>query len=165
MGSPILMLSACDHRLAETFASMGKLDARKSAEHFFQIMGSSDITEFSVSASEAQLLRYVLRLNSMKILPSIWQKNNLPQDENSPWLATFVSPLYDDCPMNKQTYKDDNFTLSSTREIKQDCCASCKRIAINLKRCGRCRTVVYCSVECQRSNWAQHKKVCAYVEK
>ncbi|KAJ7277651.1 hypothetical protein C8J57DRAFT_1307400 [Mycena rebaudengoi] len=32
----------------------------------------------------------------------------------------------------------------------------------NLKECARCRSAYYCSVECQRKNWQQHKPVCSY---
>ena len=30
----------------------------------------------------------------------------------------------------------------------------------NLLRCARCQAVRYCSVECQRADWKEHKKVC-----
>ena len=30
-----------------------------------------------------------------------------------------------------------------------------------LIRCARCQKVAYCSVECQRAKWGQHKKICA----
>lgn len=41
-------------------------------------------------------------------------------------------------------------------------CTGCKQHAENLMRCGRCRSIQaqYCSVDCQRSDWAAHKKVC-----
>ena len=29
-----------------------------------------------------------------------------------------------------------------------------------MKRCGRCKMVAYCSVQCQRANWNVHKKYC-----
>lgn len=29
-----------------------------------------------------------------------------------------------------------------------------------LRRCGACRTVMYCSVECSKSNWVHHKSAC-----
>ncbi|KAJ7119689.1 hypothetical protein C8R44DRAFT_788716 [Mycena epipterygia] len=32
----------------------------------------------------------------------------------------------------------------------------------NLKECGRCKCAAYCSVECQRKNWTQHKPICNY---
>jgi hypothetical protein len=31
----------------------------------------------------------------------------------------------------------------------------------NLRKCGRCRVVKYCSEECQRRDWKGHRKVCA----
>lgn len=31
------------------------------------------------------------------------------------------------------------------------------------KRCGRCKTVKYCSAECQRADWAEHKSECGLV--
>ena len=29
-----------------------------------------------------------------------------------------------------------------------------------LRRCGRCKMVAYCSVDCQRANWAEHRRCC-----
>jgi radical SAM protein with 4Fe4S-binding SPASM domain len=29
-----------------------------------------------------------------------------------------------------------------------------------LNKCGRCRAVAYCSVACQKDDWARHKAVC-----
>ncbi|PRW50838.1 ubiquitin carboxyl-terminal hydrolase 18-like [Chlorella sorokiniana] len=41
-------------------------------------------------------------------------------------------------------------------------CSGCGRRSGEVKRCGRCKTAVYCSVECQRSHWAAgHKHECA----
>lgn len=44
--------------------------------------------------------------------------------------------------------------------VAESCCATCKANSKNLKRCSRCCSVYYCSVECQRSHWPQHKSVC-----
>jgi hypothetical protein len=41
------------------------------------------------------------------------------------------------------------------------CAKSQAHVAARLKLCNRCRSVSYCSVECQRSDWSAHKKVCA----
>lgn len=38
-------------------------------------------------------------------------------------------------------------------------CNKCGKMN-NLKKCGRCNKVLYCSVDCQRSDWKQHKKTC-----
>ncbi|KAJ7092303.1 hypothetical protein B0H15DRAFT_833421 [Mycena belliarum] len=32
----------------------------------------------------------------------------------------------------------------------------------DLKQCGRCKNASYCSVECQRKNWKNHKALCEY---
>ncbi|KAJ7712549.1 hypothetical protein B0H14DRAFT_3018232 [Mycena olivaceomarginata] len=42
-------------------------------------------------------------------------------------------------------------------------CYSCRRAVDRalLKRCGRCRLVWYCSVQCQTKDWPTHKRVCA----
>jgi len=46
-------------------------------------------------------------------------------------------------------------------------CYTCKRtereLGIKLKRCGACRSVNYCSVECQIEDWNEHSKVCQQV--
>jgi len=39
-------------------------------------------------------------------------------------------------------------------------CAECNKESNDLKRCARCKSIVYCSPACQRSNWPQHKLSC-----
>ncbi len=174
-GSPILILSVVDNRLAETLAESKKLDKEQSLADFTRIfaqrLNASEnlLTTFMNSEEEVQLWRYVLRLNSTKMVPSAWQKKNLPLGENSPWLATFVVPLYNDSPVNKVGFeleKNNNAPVSIKTTARgkvneKGCCASCKKIPENLKRCSRCRAIDYCSVECQRAHWPQHKIVCS----
>jgi ankyrin repeat protein len=38
-------------------------------------------------------------------------------------------------------------------------CAMCDKLC-NVKKCGRCRRVLYCSRECQQRHWHQHKSAC-----
>ncbi|CAH0363735.1 unnamed protein product [Pelagomonas calceolata] len=51
------------------------------------------------------------------------------------------------------------------RERKADaasalrCCAACLRPGAT-RRCGRCGKASYCSKDCQRTDWARHKKTC-----
>lgn len=40
-------------------------------------------------------------------------------------------------------------------------CASCASNQ-NLKQCRRCKTVVYCSVTCQKAHWQTHKRSCHF---
>jgi hypothetical protein len=167
LGSPILLLSAIDHRLIEKLNSQGKVDLQKSLDDFTRIfdaprykknLDGNMLTIWTFTSEEEQLLRYVLRLNSTKILPSAWQKKNLPQGENSSWLATFVSPLYDDFPMDQESFIA--FQMEKEIEKVPTSCGACKKISENLKRCSRCRSIFYCSVECQRGHWTEHKNDC-----
>lgn len=38
------------------------------------------------------------------------------------------------------------------------------QITTNLKKCKDCRDVYYCSEECQRTDWEQHKAICRTVK-
>jgi hypothetical protein len=45
-------------------------------------------------------------------------------------------------------------------------CGFCKGrfLQDKMKKCGRCKSVYYCSADCQKSNWATHKPSCALPE-
>ncbi|EPS42385.1 hypothetical protein H072_3631 [Dactylellina haptotyla CBS 200.50] len=42
-------------------------------------------------------------------------------------------------------------------------CANCMTASEDLKHCARCKSVNYCSRDCQKANWKHHKKVCGKV--
>ena len=39
-------------------------------------------------------------------------------------------------------------------------CEECGKRGVNLRRCGRCKSVWYCGKECQRRNWELHRSSC-----
>jgi len=39
-------------------------------------------------------------------------------------------------------------------------CHFCSQLARKLLRCSRCRSVLYCSVDCQKKHWLSHRGVC-----
>ncbi|KAJ2996686.1 hypothetical protein NUW58_g716 [Xylaria curta] len=39
-------------------------------------------------------------------------------------------------------------------------CNSCKKASSELKRCAKCSTTLYCSRDCQKTDWKMHKKIC-----
>lgn len=64
--------------------------------------------------------------------------------------------------------------VSNAEEIKKakeqlgklDECAGCHKSAedagkTSLSRCGRCKNVAYCGIDCQKNDWKLHKKACA----
>jgi len=46
-------------------------------------------------------------------------------------------------------------------DVGDDCCLACGKSDGPLKRCSKCRSVRFCSVECQRRAWKAHKPDCA----
>ncbi|GAW13665.1 hypothetical protein ANO14919_030540 [Xylariales sp. No.14919] len=43
----------------------------------------------------------------------------------------------------------------------QGTCNSCKKASSELKRCAKCSTTLYCSRNCQKTDWKAHKKICS----
>ncbi len=43
---------------------------------------------------------------------------------------------------------------------QQSRCFSCKKETSNLKKCGKCKSVSYCSRACQKQDWSTHKQFC-----
>ena len=165
-GTPVLLVSAYDNEKAKILAKKGKWDNEHSAgEHFFSKFPDYQIREtvtiLTESAEGLQLWRYILRLNSARIVPTTWQKKNLLLDGKCPWLATFIAPLYKECRVHIPSPRDVTITSEAIAvEKPMDCCALCQKCSPNLKRCGRCQSIVYCNVECQRAHWPQHKTNC-----
>ena len=151
LGFPMLLMTANDHRIAQQFVDNGKLSQTKATEDFMRIFvegapPSGVCPIFVQSEEEEKLLRYVLRVNSAKLKSDDWPIENFPNGEDSPWLATFVSPLYVDvagtdaemedliATTQKFTPKDteDVETLEKATQLLEERCSKCKLIKENL---------------------------------
>ena len=137
-GAPIILLSALDQSQVVDHTPQNKLK---------EILCEGNLAKHTLvlPPEELRLFRSILRFNSTKIQPTAWQKKNLPQGGDSPWLATFIQPLYFDGLIPDP---DDVGT-----------CRHCSKEGAQ-RRCGRCHSAPYCSVECQRADWPLHKLMC-----
>ena len=146
-GAPILLLSVLDKSQVADQTPQGQDELKR-------ILCDGDVSKrFAViflHTEEVQLFRklwrYIFRFNSTKIQPTEWQKKNLPQGGDSPWLATFIQPLYFDGPIPNPD--------------AVGACGHCGKPDAQ-KKCGRCHSAPYCSVECQRAHWPTHKLSCS----
>jgi tetratricopeptide (TPR) repeat protein len=80
-----------------------------------------------------------------------------------------LSLLYSTCPKDTLEIKK-QYTMATISEriaaIPRECIecdASCGK-ANPKKKCSRCHLVYYCSAECQKKHWAQHKSECRSIE-
>ena len=157
-GTPLMIVTAVDLRQAERMMSRGNLDRNRFEEECERIFGHRDemLCFPFYTAGETRHFRYILRLNSTRIQPTEWQKENVPllEDPTSPWLATFIQPLYQDF------HKFHPLPRHSSSTDTGASCGKCRKKADNLKLCGRCMAVSYCCVECQRAAWPKHKPLC-----
>jgi len=60
--------------------------------------------------------------------------------------------------MNIPPYR--NTPVEAGEFTRLDQCSHCRKISDKMSRCGRCKKVCYCGVDCQRSAWPSHKLVC-----
>ena len=181
-GHPVLMLSAFDSSLAPKLILKKKSTIEEVVAEFKQIyldeanQEAKPIPCFLTSGSEtSQLLRFILRLNSTKISRDVKERGPIsfwPYGENSPWLATFLSPCYSDRPRSISDIWIELFGKQEPKCLREEkpteeiplqkfICASCQRVTTKAKRCGRCKLVHYCDVACQKKDWVIHKRVCS----
>ena len=132
LGTPLLVVSAIDNQLAEKLVFQRHRTHRENTDEVGLIFNKpidENFTILSGTLEELQLFRYVLRLNSTRMVPNTWQEEYLLLEENSHLLATYLSPLYIDFPISKQDFE--KFTTSFDRpsgivKIDETCCAACK---------------------------------------
>ena len=174
-GAPLLIVSAMDYQLALLLMAKGTLDAEQyqldNHRLFTEGVSRPVCTIRTSSVQEINLFRYVLRVNSTRMRRSVWQSKNLPRGENSPWLATFLSPLYTEtidfyCSKIDEINRSMPFriTFNDILFIKfcsLTSCSACFVKKVKLNKCSCCKTVAYCSTSCQKVHWPKHKLVCS----
>ena len=164
-GSPLLLVSVIDYPRLEELIAEGKVDREAFQAEFHRIVTEGVSKEVCVirasTSEEVNLLRYVLRVNSTKMRRSAWQSKNLPRGEDTPWIATFISPLYQQWLVNNCNQSEDDNHSSSylipPHPKYRKSCAVCYVTKVPLKRCLGCRRQFYCSATCQKNHWLMHK--------
>ena len=164
-------MSVIDHQLAKQLIAEGKLDEELNQSEFHRIITqgvSREVCSITTSsAEEIDMFRYVIRLNSTKMRRGVWTSKNLFRGEGSPWLPTFISPIYvetiqDQCHgiLTLRFRKLESLDPPGKEKKADPFCATCYVKKIQLKKCTGCKIISYCSVECQKRQWPKHKMIC-----
>ena len=56
--------------------------------------------------------------------------------------------------------KNTIITVALPVEERSHQCSGCWKFGSQLRRCSKCQSVRYCSVQCQKSHWPKHKVLC-----
>ncbi len=69
-------------------------------------------------------------------------------------------------PMPTTVCLSGNHILLHSQSVSniQKCCSYCHKKSVDLKICSGCNWLRYCSVSCQKDDWASHKKSCTDVK-
>ena len=154
--APLLLVSVIDHQLAQQLISRGKLDPEQCQSDLHRIITEGVSREVCTirtsSAEEVQLSRFSLRLNSTKMQRGAWQSKNIPRGDDSPWMSTYVTPLYAEDISNGcgrwdrviQEISGGRCCCPPSDKMYCPSCASCHVKKVDLKFCCECN-VFTCS--------------------
>ena len=85
---------------------------------------------------------------------STFSRHRVPTEEEVPFI---VDQLLEN---DLTTVSAGNYRKCERSGLDYPPCFTCFRTDEKLRRCGICRTVAYCSKECQKKDWKKHKKIC-----
>lgn len=82
---------------------------------------------------------------------------NIIREENMPRAQKLIFQKQPPLPIN---FPESIAFLNLLKQKYCTPCTYCKSIVESMKWCGACKQMPYCSLGCQRSDWAKHKLVC-----
>ncbi|VDB87484.1 unnamed protein product [Peniophora sp. CBMAI 1063] len=59
----------------------------------------------------------------------------------------------------KEDVTERHYVLKDAKIPKAYACDRCS-VACTPRKCGKCQRAIYCSTECQRASWPEHKQIC-----
>jgi len=76
-------------------------------------------------------------------------------------------PFLDTASIIHATVCSNSCHLKCMKKVKKEegmlstrLCGGCFKLKEKMLKCSRCKRVYYCGVDCQKSNWSEHKTVC-----
>jgi len=149
----------------------GFLTALKAQLDYIQVQGPSFIASHNKANKTSLIIESEPELRD-QILSSLPSRIAIAADQMRFWIANQTTFLPKFAMEINKSFDADTLmaldqTMKSYTEKTLDSsatpeCAKCGKVG--MKRCGRCQMRWYCSPECQRVDWKQHKKRCKPME-
>lgn len=103
-------------------------------------------------------LEFNSTIKEMSIVSQVWARSSQRSDRYNDY--AMQEKVGEITQANRNGSRVDLVTENKARLAAGTACAFCGKKE-KLKKCTKCRRVVYCGVECQRIAWKLHKKECA----
>ncbi|KAG2393367.1 hypothetical protein C9374_006898 [Naegleria lovaniensis] len=94
---------------------------------------------------------------SAKLEPE-YHETSLALEDLSNKLRKILVGITDEQIEQAEKAAHQNVSSSNTNASESNTCNTCGKPATS--KCSQCKSVFYCSVECQKKNWPEHKKTC-----
>ena len=140
-----------------------KLGAENTAAHYAQLQETRTVASPQVSVDS-----HPENSGCMERTPNVSElQRHLTVEHSSepPQVQLDLNELSSDASSGSSLDSDDDVDACDFDFEMPDICASCNMgpPEVTLKKCTRCKLSKYCSVQCQRDNWKEHKFACSIV--
>ena len=135
-----------------------KLSAENTAAHYAQLQETRAVASPRVSVDS-----HLEKSGCMERTPIVSEQQGHLTVEDQFQLD--LNELSSDASSVSSFDSDDDVDACKFNFEMPDICASCNMgpPEVTLKKCTRCKLSKYCSVQCQKDNWKEHKFACSIV--
>lgn len=146
-----------DHskKLTETTPSLGEIE--KDTKEASNIIDSLDDSIFNKIYNLGKGRRCVIEIRtptSIIYRPTEASNQSVPPYDTYKYVCMYIHYI------QRMAFYEIPEDFTGTLDPKQPVCFVCMKNVVKIKPCSGCRKAFYCSAECQKNDWSEHKLTC-----